>query len=183
MTSEAQKYLLSLGFVRDFEAKSLAFFMQKPLLIDQIVIQKLKEIGEVQNSRICFHKSSLDIHQDMLVFEHKSLNPNIHRHVGDGETWLLVEGEALISLFDSTGNILLCEIMRPGNVFRVPDGTYHCIMSLSETILYLESKKGPFLVHSSNEYPSWDELTRDTLKREINKRIESFTKEGNIGRP
>jgi cupin fold WbuC family metalloprotein len=174
MISEAQNYFLSLGLVKDYKAKSLAFFMQEPLLIDHMMIQKLKEIGEKQNSRICLHKTSNEIHQDMLVFEHKSLKPNIHRHVGDGETWLLLEGVALVSLFDSIGGLLLCEIMRPGNIFRVPDSTYHSILSLSETILYFESKKGPFIVESSNEYPIWDEDIHDRVQSQINKKIESY---------
>lgn len=143
----------------DPKAKTLSFFCKRrPVRIDAAVIAELIHLGSVadsRNVRVCLHESPAAEHHDMIILEHRGRYYRPHRHNRKGECFHIMRGEMGVFGFADDGEVLDAIRLNPGDIYRIEVGMYHAVMPLSDTVVYHESKPGPFLGESDSIYPSW----------------------------
>lgn len=99
--------------------------------------------------RLCTHKDTNDIIQEMLIVHTKGNYVIPHKHLNKSESMHLIAGEIDLYLFDESGNITNIIQMgdsSTGKVFyhRMPESTYHTIIIKSDLLVFHETTKGPF---------------------------------------
>ena len=132
------------------------------LAVDRDTVQLLKEKAKLsprRRCRLCFHASSDDLQQEMLIVMHRSSYVRPHRHLRRAETLLIIEGHCKTLLFDADGHVTDILPMSPavdgGRFFyKMPPGIFHTLIFQSEWLVFLETTLGPF-DPSSSEAASW----------------------------
>jgi cupin fold WbuC family metalloprotein len=109
--------------------------------------------------RLCFHASSDDLQQEMLIVMHQSSYVRPHRHLKRAETLAIVEGQCETVLFDLDGRVTDRFPMSPaaegGRFFyKMPPCIFHTLIFRSEWLVFIETTIGPFDVTSS-EAAAW----------------------------
>ena len=68
-----------------------------------------------------------------------------------------MDGEMLAIVFDSAGEVKDAGVLEPKKsfLFRVKEGMFHTTLPLTETVIFHESKPGPFLGDGDSIYPDW----------------------------
>jgi len=141
--------------------RSVGFFCKAlPAKVDSHVLSQLKGAAERyagKNVRLCLHSDPESTFHTMIVLDRKGTYYPPHKHEQKGECWHLIEGSMAVFVFDEAGNIIDVERLDPDGVFmyRIEVGMYHTVVALSETIVYHESKLGPFLGQGDSIVPSW----------------------------
>jgi cupin fold WbuC family metalloprotein len=109
--------------------------------------------------RLCLHPSPDASQHEMLIVHHRSCYVRPHRHTRNGETLVVIEGEALGFTFDDRGGVE--EAMRlstPGSGGRfsyiMPAGVWHGMVILSEWLVFVETAPGPF-EREATAFPAW----------------------------
>jgi len=122
------------------------------MLADRASIEFLKEqarINPLRRARICAHPGPDADQHDMLIVSHRETYVAPHRHPAKSESFLVIEGEADVLLFESDGRLAARFTMGPcgsGHPFfyRMPAGRFHSLDIRSEWLVFAESTKGPF---------------------------------------
>ncbi|WP_047960330.1 WbuC family cupin fold metalloprotein [Desulfovibrio sp. TomC] len=120
-------------------------------------IRDLKD-GAARNDsgklRLCLHRELDDPVHEMCIVHLAHVFVPPHKHIGREESFLVIEGRALLVLFDTAGNPDV--VQEVGNYAsglpfycRIPENTYHCLHFLSEAFVFHEVTQGPFLPESS----------------------------------
>lgn len=109
----------------------------------KLVEQKLPRI------RICFHQSSDDLLQEMLILFAGRTYVRPARHLDKEESLLVLEGRGTYFFFDDAGNVTARIPLGPlgsGRSYfcRIPRSVYHCLLVESEFMLAMEATTGPF---------------------------------------
>jgi len=130
--------------------------------VDDATIAELKRIA-AQNprlrSRLCTHPDpSSDLHE-MLIVHHREAYVRPHKHFGKPESFHLIEGTALVVIFDDGGQIRDVLDMAPygsgkRSYYRMPDQVFHSILITSEWLVFHETTAGPF-DPSRTAFPDW----------------------------
>lgn len=148
-------------FRRDLTAHSISFFaIDQTVVVDDAVIDAL--IIESANNgnrpaRICLHTMpDADFHE-MVVLESRGHYFPPHRHPFKGESLHLIEGELGVFTFDDRGAVLSATVLgRDGNrIARVGTNVWHHTMPLTRTVIYHETKPGPFLGPRDRDFAPW----------------------------
>ena len=168
MTSISKISLLSPDgrVTRDPKARSLAFFVgELPVLINQQLNSELKQVAienDNANVRVCLHDAPTMVHQDMIILEHEGNYYPPHRHPGKAETFSVLEGVLGIVCYDKNGEVVDVAAVKKGEIYRLAIPHYHLITPLTPTVIYHESKPGPFLgaddLIVADWAPSFDEV-------------------------
>lgn len=132
------------------------------LAVDHDTLQLLKDkarLSSRRRCRLCFHASSDDLQQEMLIVMHQSSYVRPHRHLQRAETLTIVEGQCETVLFDLAGRVVDRFGMSPaaeGGFFfyKMPPGIFHTLIFQSEWLVFLETTIGPFDAASS-ESATW----------------------------
>lgn len=102
-----------------------------------------------RRARICAHPNAAAIQHDMLIVSCRETYVAPHRHPGKSESFLALEGEADLLLFDEAG--ALTERLRLGPpesgavfFYRMPEGQFHSLDIFSDELVFVESTRGPF---------------------------------------
>lgn len=109
--------------------------------------------------RLCAHPDSHNPLHDMLIVHGKDAYVRPHKHIGKSETLHVIEGTALMLIFDDMGHITrsaqLGELSS-NNIFfyRMPEGVFHSLIITSEWFVFHESTTGPF-DSTKTEFPDW----------------------------
>jgi len=157
---------LKRGFKKNTSGKSLSFFYTKknnyePTIFDTKIILFIKKIfnskkwtkafGDSLNFRICLHKNIKDKYQEMIIVQRKNTIILPHKHKNSGETLNLLHGKLKAILFDKKGKIKNSYILdaKQPKIFRLPENTFHSYKILSNYVIYLETKAGPFIRKSN----------------------------------
>ena len=129
---------------------------------DDATIAELKRIA-AQNprlrSRLCTHPAPSSGLHEMLIVHHREAYVRPHRHFGKPESFHLIEGTALVVIFENDGQIRDVLEMAPyghGKLcyYRMPDKVFHSILITSEWLVFHETTAGPF-DPSSTAFPDW----------------------------
>jgi cupin fold WbuC family metalloprotein len=99
--------------------------------------------------RLCAHRSPSDTLHEMLIVHTRDAYVRPHKHVGRIESFLVLEGDVDVVLFDEAGNITNVIPMgapASGKQFylRMNTPTYHTLVIRSEVIVFHEATNGPF---------------------------------------
>lgn len=154
----------------DEKAKSLSYFCKElPVCVSQKTIRELKKIGLKKNARFCLHSSPQSDFHEMLILEHQGKYYRPHKHAKKGESYHVIEGRLGVFVFDESGNVTDAKLLTShGNfMYRIGGNMYHAILPLSKTVIYHESKLGPFAGENDSIYPDWapdGENTQETAQ-------------------
>jgi cupin fold WbuC family metalloprotein len=157
---------LKLGLKKNTLGKSLSFFYTKknnyePTIFNNKTIQFIKKMIDSKkwtkafnneiNFRICLHKSLKDKYQEMIIVQDKSIITVPHKHKHGGETLNLLYGRLNVILYNANGEIKKTYILdaRQPTIFRLPENTFHSYKILSNYVIYLETKAGPYIRKSN----------------------------------
>jgi len=149
----------------DTGAKSVSFFcLTRPVHVDQVLFDEMKRVSVQRggrNVRLCLHSRPEDNHHDMIVLERSGKYYRPHKHMKKGECFHVIEGQLGLLVFDEMGSALDATALGAGEVYRIAVDMYHAVMPLSDTVIYHESKPGPFLGEGDSIYPDWAPLAED----------------------
>ena len=140
---------------------SVAYFCKnKPVRVDQAVIEELKNIASTlgdRNVRLCLHESPEANFHDMVIFERSGRYYRPHKHHGNGESFHIIEGKMAVFGFDDSGNITdACLMEAHSNVmYRTGPDMYHTTVPLSDFVIYHEARPGPFIRNADNILAPW----------------------------
>jgi cupin fold WbuC family metalloprotein len=137
------------------------------VLVDDALMRFLKDkarTAPARRARLCAHPSPEADQHDMLIASHRDTYVAPHRHP-KSESFLVIEGEADLLLFEADGRLARRITMGPANsslpmFYRMPAGRYHSLAIRSEVLLFVESTRGPFSRQDMDEAP-WAPPTTD----------------------
>lgn len=132
------------------------------LAVGPDTVQLLKDkarLSSRRRCRLCFHASSDDLQQEMLIVMHRSSYVRPHRHLRRAETLTIIEGQCETVLFDLDGRVAdrfpMSAAAEGGRFFyKMPPGIFHTLVFQSEWLVFLETTIGPFDAASS-EGAAW----------------------------
>lgn len=140
---------------------SPAYFCKKaPAFLDRALIEELKaastRLGN-RNVRLCLHEDPASTLHDMIVLIRRGGYYAPHKHISKSETYHIVDGRAVLFLFDDAGKVRETTVLEPsGNfIYRVGINMFHTMVPLTETLVYHESRPGPFAAGGDSVFPSW----------------------------
>lgn len=145
----------------DEGGRAAAFFCRGlPAMINRKLIEELIHASDKRggkNIRVCLHDGPDALFHSMIIVERKGMYYRPHKHLEKGECFHIIEGRMGVFAFDDAGEIIDVCILEPGGniIYRVEVDMYHGVFPLTETIVYHESKPGPFLGDKDSIFPSW----------------------------
>lgn len=108
--------------------------------------------------RYCLHDAPENELHEMIICVTKDDYFRPHKHEGGTESHYIVEGRSLIIFFDEEGSVIKHTILgkqkNDSFAVRIEPNIYHMNIPLSDTVIFYEVKKGPF-VSDSNTYAKW----------------------------
>jgi cupin fold WbuC family metalloprotein len=129
------------------------FYASDPIVVaDEAIVGFLKQqasTNAVRRARVCAHPRPEDEQHDMLIVSHRDTYVAPHRHLSKSESFLVIEGEADVLLFEEDGTLLSQFLMgqaQSGHPFfyRMPARRYHSLRIRSEFLVFAEATRGPF---------------------------------------
>lgn len=82
-----------------------------------------------------------------------------HRHCGTDawETFVLIQGEAVVLIFDDDGTILHRAHLTLADIrmVEIPTNAYHTLFALESGTLLFEIKRGPYDPNQAKDFASW----------------------------
>ncbi len=103
----------------------------------------------LHRARLCLHRSSDDAVNEMLIAITRDLIVRPHRHPGKTESFLVVDGDLDLVVFDDEGGAEAVIAMGPpgqGRVFhhRLSEPKWHSLLVKTEFAVFVETTCGPF---------------------------------------
>ena len=134
----------------DDTGKSIACFAVKEnVVIDKKIIEELKMLSQKfgkKDIRICLHNDRENNLHNMINLIYKKEENIPHKHINKSESYHIIEGRMIISIFDDKG-IITDECLLDKNdtfLFRVGRDTFHTTVSETEFVIFHETRPGPF---------------------------------------
>jgi cupin fold WbuC family metalloprotein len=136
------------------------FCRRSPSMVDAATIAALKQFAArypKKNVRLCLHASPDAPFHSMVIHERKGTFYPPHRHARKGENWHIVEGRMAVFIFDADGRVTDARRLggADGLIYQLDPGVYHTVVALSDTVIYHETKLGPFLGAADSLIPGW----------------------------
>ncbi len=107
---------------------------------------------EKKRYRICLHDAPENPQHEMIICVTKDDYSRPHKHVGMSETHIIIEGSETIVLFDEDGNIKDSFVLNRADgdlCYRINSDVYHMSIPITDTVIEVEAKGGPFLPESN----------------------------------
>ncbi|MDO8874999.1 MAG: WbuC family cupin fold metalloprotein [Pseudolabrys sp.] len=144
------------------QAPGIFYGTRSLVLIDRTLVEFLKQAAcrtPTLRARVCAHPSAEAEQHNMLIASARGTYVAPHRHRRKSETFLVLEGQADMLLFDNDGRLTDLVPMGPaasGRAFfyLMPEGQYHSLIIDSDVLVFVESTKGPFRPEDT-ENASW----------------------------
>jgi cupin fold WbuC family metalloprotein len=126
------------------------------------VIAFLKEQATVtprRRCRLCLHPTPAALQQEMIIVMQRDSYVAPHKHVGKGETLLVLEGEAVAPIYAEDGTLRDAMTLGPSGsgrtfFYRMPENIYHGLWITTEWLVYVETTLGPFR-RDATIFPDW----------------------------
>lgn len=125
------------------------------LRIDELINNAL--INEGKKYRLCLHSDDqCMLHESIIVTTKDDHSHFIHKHMDTSEFNMIIKGKLLVILFDEDGNIDHTFVLeeRKKLLFRIEPNRYHLAVPLTDIVVFLETKQGPFM-RNKNVLPQW----------------------------
>lgn len=153
--------------------------------ISSIDLKKIKQIAHsnpTRKARYCAHKSVRSEIHEMIIFHEKGTYIRPHKHDKKSESYLLLNGEMDIILFNDIGKPI--KLIQLGTIntnktffFRMPKPMYRTLIIKKDSV-FLEVKRGPFVKHHV-KWAKWapdfqDQEKVRLYKKKLNNYLKSF---------
>lgn len=151
--------LETLGFKKAETTRSIVWFAVRPnILISRRILDLfVKEAGS-KNARLCLHKDPSAKMHDMIILEHAGKTYPAHRHPTKSETLHMIYGMIRVHIYDDKNDYVQNFDLVAGSIFRIEAMTYHKNEAISNTVIYHETKTGPFDATVDNEIAAWEKV-------------------------
>jgi len=147
---------------------------------DLLWLQKVALEGSRKRARFCLHPDPDDPLHEMLIVQARGNYVPPHKHKGKPESFLLLEGEVDVVIFDDKGEVVrIIELsgITGGKIFytRLPPDTYHTVIFKDEVNIFMETTTGPFF---SNDMivPSWASSSGNGGKKIVEDKVARFVR-------
>jgi cupin fold WbuC family metalloprotein len=150
--------------IQDLRRESAEVYYGKGTIAraDAAVVDFLKREAAAaprRRCRLCLHASPEAHQQEMLIVMHRDSFVVPHRHVGNDETMLVLEGNALAPIFDDHGGLAEVIPMGPPDsgrtfLYHMPEGVWHGLEIDTDWLVYVETTIGPFRREATG-FPPW----------------------------
>ena len=115
-------------------------------------ISRLKEYARASKrgrARLCFHDSPDALLHNMLIVMAGGSYIHPHKHLQKSESLLIIEGQAILCVFDAFGAPISFRHLRSAEeagvyFYHMPVGIFHTQLITSDWLVYQESTTGPF---------------------------------------
>lgn len=159
-TASEDALLAGERFRLETSGRTPAFFSRHELVkIDAEMVEELKAYARSEDTdiRICLHDDPAASVHDMVILQRRGLYHRPHLHVGKTETWHVVDGVLGAFVFTVDGTVVEARRLRADGAFlyRIGPDTFHTVVPITPTIVYHESKPGPFLPGVDTVAASW----------------------------
>jgi cupin fold WbuC family metalloprotein len=107
-----------------------------------------------KNTRLCLHSDVDSLLHEMIICQRFDQPHPPKRHPDRDKTFMVLRGELLVATFDDSGNVLEKWRLQKGHhvCVRIPMGTFHCDVAVSDVATHLETTNGPFDRGTDREY-------------------------------
>lgn len=125
------------------------------LRIDELISNALKSGSK--KYRLCLHSDDqCMLHESIIVTTKEDHGHFIHKHMDTSEFNIIIRGKLLVILFDEDGNIDQAFVLEEGKklLFRIEPNQYHLAVPMTDIVVFLETKQGPFM-RNKNILPQW----------------------------
>nr|WP_306228880.1 WbuC family cupin fold metalloprotein [Aurantimonas sp. CSK15Z-1] len=138
------------------------FYGREPLVVadDRLVgfLKAQARANAVRRARLCAHPAADAFQHDMLIVSHRDTYVAPHRHRSKSESFVVIEGEAEVFVFEEDGSVSERFVMGAAAsglpfFYRMPTGRYHSLLIRSELLVFVESTIGPFVKSDMEEAP------------------------------
>lgn len=141
-----------------------------PKIIDQDLLEQLTDHAlKIPRSRINHNLHPLlnDPVQRLLNAMEPDTYVQPHRHPQDDkwELFVIIQGEAIVILFDDDGRItnrIKLDSNGPIYVIEIPTNTWHTVASLKTGTVLFEVKRGPYEQLTDKNFAAWAPTEGDT---------------------
>jgi cupin fold WbuC family metalloprotein len=131
-------------------------------VLDSDYIGRLKEIAlqhPLRRSRVCLHKDSDSLVQEMVIVAHQQsvISPHCHPKLKT-ESYHVIDGTLAVNIFSEDGQIIRTIHLFSDNhprMYRIEGGVWHQPIPQSEWVVYHEVFTGPFLKDRDVRYAQW----------------------------
>ena len=136
------------------------FAKELPRAVDWKIIRQLVTTAVDDGSRsirLCLHDSPEASFHTMIIVDKEGTYYRPHKHIDKGECFHIIEGRMAVVTFDAEGNITeICQLDPEKTImYRVAVNMYHTVIPLTPTVVYHESKPGPYLYEDDSVFPPW----------------------------
>ena len=91
----------------------------------------------------------------MIILQNKFNNYLPHKHPHVGDTIMVCSGRLLAKIFDDKGKISEENNINENEIYLMPNNVFHCFYPLTDQVIYLEFKPGPFKKFGKSIFPEW----------------------------
>ena len=140
----------------DHTGKSTACFAVKEnVIINKNIIEELKilsiDLGR-KDLRICLHNDRESKLHNMINLTYKNNNNIPHKHKYKSESYHIIEGRLLITIYDNSGKTTDMLLLDSKNnfLFRIGKDIFHTAVSDTNYVIFHESRSGPFTEKSDS---------------------------------
>jgi len=163
------------------------FYATEPVITAgarEIAFLKERAAGNPRlRSRLCTHPDPGASVHEMLIVHHRDVYVRPHHHVDKSESFHVIEGSALVVLFDLDGTMR--EVIPVGDpktgrafYYRMPDAIPHTFLIESEWLVFHETTGGPF-EPGKTHFESWspddsDRKVVDAYLNDLRRRTQAF---------
>lgn len=112
-----------------------------------------------ERTRLCAHEDVGDAVHEMLIVHGREAYVRPHKHHGKSESFHVIEGTGVVLLYGDDGTVEQAVPIgeygsgRPFYI-RISDARFHSLVITSDTIVFHETTKGPF-VREETEFAPW----------------------------
>jgi cupin fold WbuC family metalloprotein len=164
-----------LRWIKDPAALSPSWFpISAPVHVTETDLDDLEVISDEtkKNSRLSLHSNSDSLVHEMIICQRIDQPHPPKKHRDRDKTFMILRGLLLVATFDDGGNVLEKWLLQTGSLIcvRIPMGTFHCDVAVSDVATHLETTMGPFDRTSDREYlyganakatKRWAELSKE----------------------
>ncbi len=128
-------------------------------VVDGSIIELLKGMADDsanKRSRACLSTTDAPVQEMVIVLKEGSyVRPHMHPKL-KAESYHVVEGELLVKLFTTAGEVYKeIKLNKKNPVIRIKGGWYHQPVPLSEYTVFHEVYEGPFVKAEDVTYAPW----------------------------
>ena len=141
---------------------SVLFSQDDIAVVDAATLQSLRALAAaapLRRSRLCLHRTSDDLIQEMVIAFAKDSYVRVHRHRHKSESFHVLEGMLQVVFFDDEG--VETRRIRLGDsasglpsLYRLSCDAWHTVLVETESVIIHETTNGPF-VPGEAEFAAW----------------------------